>query len=359
MKIVSIVGARPQFIKASLLSAELRKRHKEVIVHTGQHFDRNMSDVFFSQLRIPSPKYNLGISSMPRKKMIASMVKKLVPVLAREKPALVIVFGDTNSTLAGAIAAKKLQIPIAHAEAGLRSYDMKMPEEKNRRATDKLSDILLCPTHQAMHNLGKEGIGKGGKQRAFLSGDLMIELLHKNIANAGRSSILARLELKPKGYILATIHRASNTDSKKNLTQILSAFADSPIPVVIPIHPRTFKAILKFGLNNYLEGKNIRIIRPLPYFDTLALQKNAFKVITDSGGIQKEAFELGVPCITIRMNTEWAETLAKGWNRLVPSRKAAILKAINASRPSGKKPRAYSSRKASIAMVRQIEEYFK
>jgi UDP-GlcNAc3NAcA epimerase len=324
MKIVSIVGARPQFIKCAPVSARLRKEHEEILVHTGQHYDPEMSDIFFEDLQIPQPDYHLDVGSGSHGKQTAAILEKTETVLIREMPDLVLVYGDTNSTLAGAIAAAKLHIPVAHVEAGLRSFDRTMPEEINRVVTDHVADLLLCPTQTAIDNLAHEGITRG----VHLVGDVMVDALKHNVIIAGKKShILHQLGLKKGTYFVATVHRPANTDDKKNLTAIIDAFRESGETIVFPVHPRTRKYLHEYGLWDSLPG-NILCVDPLGYIDMLLLMKHAKKILTDSGGIQKEAYVLGIPCITMRENTEWIETLTGGWNILVGADKHKILAAL-------------------------------
>jgi UDP-GlcNAc3NAcA epimerase len=326
MKIVSIVGARPQFIKCAPVSVLLRKEHEEILVHTGQHYDPEMSDIFFEDLRIPRPDYHLGVGSGSHGWQTAAILEKTEGVLVKEMPDVVIVYGDTNSTLAGAVAAAKLHIPVAHVEAGLRSFDRTMPEEINRVVTDHVSDLLLCPTQTAVDNLAKEGIIRG----VHLVGDVMVDALKFNADLAEKKSrIINQLGLKNGNYCVATVHRPGNTDDKKNLTGIIDAFRESGETVVFPLHPRTRKYLREYGLLDSLPG-NILCIDPVGYIDMLHLMKHAKKILTDSGGIQKEAYVMGIPCITLRENTEWIETLTGGWNVLVGADKQKILAAISA-----------------------------
>ena len=313
MKIVSIIGARPQFIKCAPLSRELRKEHQELIVHTGQHYDPEMSDIFFAELNIPHPDYNLGVGSGDHGKQTGEMMGKIENILINENPDLVIVFGDTNTTLAGALAAVKLHIPVAHVEAGLRSFDRSMPEEINRIVTDHLSDLLFCPTQTSVDNLAREGITKG----VHLVGDVMVDALkyNRNIAEE-KSGILKRLGLDDHNYLVLTIHRPSNTDSRQIMENIISAIDKSGRTTVFPVHPRTRKCLEEYGLWNTLP-LTIIVTQPLGYLDMIRLMSHAEKILTDSGGIQKEAYILGVPCITLRDTTEWVETLNDGWNVLV------------------------------------------
>lgn len=311
MKVTSIVGARPQFIKVKPVIDELKKKKiQHILVHTGQHYDYEMSKIFFNQLHIPKPKYNLGIGSYSQAQQTALMLTKIEKVLLRERPDLVIVYGDTNSTLAGALAAAKLNIRLAHVEAGLRSYNRSMPEEVNRVLTDHISDLLFCPTKTAVKNLKKEGISKG----VHLVGDVMHDVFIKSRPLLKKRKILLQYNLVFKEYLLLTIHRPQNTDNITNLKTILLALIASRKTVVFPVHPRTEKALKKI---EGLEFKNFLFLPPVSYLDMLVLEKEAKKIITDSGGIQKEAFWFGVPCITLRNETEWDETLSGGRNILL------------------------------------------
>jgi UDP-GlcNAc3NAcA epimerase len=326
MKILTVVGARPQFIKLAPLSKILRENGiNEIIVHTGQHYDENMNDLFFKELEIPEPDYNLGIGSGNHGEQTGRMLIEIEKVILKENPDLVIVYGDTNSTLAGALAASKLHIKLAHVEAGLRSFNKRMPEEINRVLTDHVSDILFCPTQTAVENLKNEGITNG----VYLVGDVMFDtLLHFSKISDMKSNVLERLNIKPKEYYLATIHRAENTDDHERLKNILTAFSKMDEMVIFPIHPRTRKMINYYGLDDLLENDNVKVIDPVGYLDMLKLEKNAKAILTDSGGVQKEAFWLKVPCITLRDETEWIETVNLGWNRLVGSDVEKILSAV-------------------------------
>jgi len=315
MKIISVVGARPQFIKLSSLSKELRKKHREIILHTGQHYDDELSRIFFSELSIPEPDYNLGIGSFEHGEQTGKMLKAIEEVLFFEKPDLVIVYGDTNSTLAGALSAAKHNIPVAHVEAGLRSFVKSMPEEINRVLTDHVSSLLFCPTPTSVKNLKREGITK----RVYLVGDVMYDSLKENLAVAEKKSkIMKKLNLQKKEFYLVTIHRAENTDIKKNLEKITQIVTHLDKRVVFPIHPRTRKRLSEFELLNRLLSKHdLVLIDPVSYLDMLVLEQNARYVLTDSGGVQKEAFFLRTPCLTLREETEWVETLRGGSNQLV------------------------------------------
>lgn len=324
MRIVSIVGARPQFIKCAPLSRLIRKKHEEILVHTGQHYDIGMSDVFFEELDIPKPDYNLGVGSDSHGAQTGKMLIEIEKILLRDKPDLVLVYGDTNSTLAGSLAASKLHIKTAHVEAGLRSFDREMPEEINRVITDNISDLLFCPTETAVLNLKKEGITTG----VYNVGDVMLDSLKYNIKIAEqKTTILEELNIDSKEYIVATVHRASNTDSFENLSSIMNAFCHADVPIVFAVHPRTEKYLKQYGLWDKLREK-VKLIPPLGYLEMLKLMAHAKKILTDSGGMQKEAYMLGVPCITMRENTEWVETIEDGGNVLVGADYEKIMDAI-------------------------------
>lgn len=309
--ILTIVGARPQFIKAARVShALIAKGLSEILVHTGQHFDVGMSAVFFEELGIPTPAYNLEVSSLSHGAMTGQMIEKLEEVMLTEKPDIVLVYGDTNSTMAGALAAAKLHIPIAHVEAGLRSFNRRMPEEINRVVTDHLSTLLFCPTKTAVVNLASEGITAG----VHAVGDVMYDATLAAVMRASCSGILQALSLTPKTYAVATIHRAENTDDPERFVRMLAWLeeAASSTPIVMPTHPRTRKLIASLGAS----PKGVRFIDPLGYIDMTRLVQEAAAVFTDSGGLQKEAYFHRVPCVTLRNETEWVETVRAGWNRL-------------------------------------------
>ncbi|WP_404941853.1 non-hydrolyzing UDP-N-acetylglucosamine 2-epimerase [Pseudomonas danubii] len=327
-KILTIVGARPQFIKAAAVSREILKhpgRLEEVMVHTGQHYDPNMSQVFFDELEIPAPKYNLEVSGGGHGAMTGRMLEGIEQILLDEKPDWVLIYGDTNSTLAGALAAAKLHIPVAHVEAGLRSFNMRMPEEVNRILADRVSTLLLCPTEVAVENLAKEGITHGVDN----VGDVMYDVaLYYRDRARNSSLILKTLNLPEKGFALATCHRAENTDSPERLNEILGALSSiaAQLPVVLPLHPRTRKLISDHKLEHLLQ--ELTIVEPLAFLDMVALEQAAKVILTDSGGVQKEAFFYQVPCITMRDETEWVETVALGWNHIVGASKTRILEAF-------------------------------
>ncbi len=326
-KIVTILGARPQFVKAAVLSRIIseKKEIEEVIIHTGQHFDNNMSEVFFTEMEIPKPKYNLNINGLGHGAMTGQMLEKIEEVLLKEKPLAVVIYGDTNSTIAGALAAKKLDIKVVHIEAGLRSFNMQMPEEINRILTDRISDLLLCPTSTAIKNLKKEGFDNLDNN-VVESGDIMkdaVAFYSKN--SAERSSIISDLDLQNNNFVLATIHRQENTDDLQKLRSIFEGLQiiNKEIPVVLPLHPRTRNILKK---NNLVY--NFIMIDPVGYFDMLELLKNCKMVVTDSGGLQKEAFFNKKHCIIAREETEWIELVENGFAKIVGSDQQKMIKAF-------------------------------
>ncbi|MDZ7265527.1 MAG: UDP-N-acetylglucosamine 2-epimerase (non-hydrolyzing) [candidate division KSB1 bacterium] len=349
MKIVSIVGARPQFIKAAPVSRALRKHHQELLLHTGQHYDDNMSKVFFDELGIPRPDINLGIGSDSHARQTAAIMIGVEQYLQQEQPDLVLVYGDTNSTLAGAIAASKLHIKIAHVEAGLRSFNRTMPEEINRIVADKVADLLFCPTATALKNLADEGIIND----VFNIGDVMYDaaLQFAPIAEQ-KSQVLDRLKIEPKNYVLLTLHRAENTDSVDNLKHIITAILQCNKRIVFPVHPRTIKFLKQYQLYQPLEqADHVLLTEPVSYVDMIVLEKNANKILTDSGGVQKEAYFYQVPCITLRNETEWVETVADGWNCLVGADVQKILTALESFSPNGQQQGHYGDGRASEKLL--------
>jgi UDP-N-acetylglucosamine 2-epimerase len=320
MKILTVVGARPQFIKAAAVSAPLRRLAHEVIVHTGQHYDHAMSDRFFEELDLPAPDLQLGVGSGPHGEQTGRMLAGIESAIVAERPDRVLVYGDTNSTLAGALAAAKLSVPIVHVEAGLRSFNRSMPEEINRVITDHVSALLCCPGEGAARNLAAEGITSG----VHITGDVMRDLLER-VRSSLDVRILTELGLTSGRYALLTLHRAHNTDDPGRLAGVLAALADAAEPVVFPLHPRTRQALVSLNLTS---GGSLRTIEPVGYRDMLTLQQHARIVLTDSGGVQKEAYWLGVPCVTLRAETEWTETVDAGWNRLAGGSAEAIRAAL-------------------------------
>jgi len=326
VKVVSVVGARPQFIKASSVNKALRESgHRDFIIHTGQHYDYEMSQVFFEELELPEPDINLEIGSGSHGRQTGEMLIQIENVLMAENPDCVLVYGDTNSTLAGALAAVKVHIPVAHVEAGLRSFNRKMPEEHNRVLTDHMSDLLFCPTETAVKHLESEGITQG----VHWVGDVMYDSILHGIKIAEKfSNIMDKLDIKPQCYVLATVHRAENTDDHERLMSIFEAFTQitqDELSVIIPLHPRTRQCLTnsKFKIQN----SKLRIIDPVPYLDMLLLEKNARVILTDSGGVQKEAYWFNVPCVTLRDETEWVELVEHGCNVVAGSDKKNICQA--------------------------------
>jgi UDP-GlcNAc3NAcA epimerase len=343
-RIVTVVGARPQFVKAAVVSRAFAEAGlDECLIHTGQHYDAAMSDIFFDELGIAPPAHNLGVGSGPHGKQTAAMLAGIESVLLERKPAMLVIYGDTNSTVAGALAAAKLHVPIAHIEAGLRSFLRAMPEEINRVVADHLSDWLFCPTDTAVENLRAEGIVDGmqrgpGTVRVLQVGDVMLDATRTFAPIAlAKSSVLADLGVRGKPYVLATVHRAENTDRPECLGEIIAGLEAlaARMPVILPLHPRTRGRLA----DNGLVPKRIRIIEPVGYLDMNALEAGAALIATDSGGVQKEAFFHGVPCVTLRDRTEWTELVTHGWNRLAdPAVPGEVLRtlaaAIEAPRPS-------------------------
>lgn len=362
MKIVTIVGARPQFIKASVVSAALRGKCGEILVHTGQHYDANMSDVFFQQLDLPAPAYHLNVGSGTHARQTGEILMRTEEVLLKEKPDKVMVYGDTNSTLAGALAASKLHIPVAHVEAGLRSHNRRMPEEQNRILTDHISTQLFCPTLTAVEQLAAEGI-RGG---VAMTGDVMLDTVTHYLKKArqmpGFQKIYTDNGVQPKAYYLATLHRAETTDGGEAVMhEIFSAFEALDCPVVFPVHPRTRPLAQQVIAGQAFH--NIRLIEPVGYFDMLLLTSGARGVLTDSGGLQKEAYFMETPCVTLRSETEWLETLEGGWNVLAAMDRDDILQKVRRPAPD---PAALARRPfgdgraaekiAGLLVSREIEE---
>ena len=350
MKIVTISGARPQFIKAATVSRFIRSGAgiNEILLHTGQHYDRNMSDIFFHELDIPEPAFNLGVGSGSHAYQTGEMMKGIEDILLKEKPAWTLIYGDTNSTLAGALASVKLHIPVAHIEAGLRSFNRIMPEEINRIVADRISDLLFAPTQTAINNLANEGLSG----ISVFSGDVMLDSVLYYKEKILREPHLYQTKNIPEKYLLATIHRAENTDNIENLKTIFLALSKTGLPVVLPIHPRT-KKIISDSLSI---ASNILLIEPVGYLEMLKLTMDSFKIVTDSGGLQKEAYFLDKQCITIRSETEWLETLHDGWNIVTGTDPEKILKAIDAPSPVSKHNDDFGNGSAAEIIVNKLLE---
>jgi UDP-GlcNAc3NAcA epimerase len=326
MKVLTVVGARPQFVKAALVSEALTMLGtiEEIVVHTGQHYDVRMSNVFFEQLGMAQPRHQLNVGSGSHGRQSGAMLAKLDDVLEIESPELVLVYGDTNSTLAGALSAAKMHIPVAHVEAGLRSFNRQMPEEINRIVADVVSTMLLCPTQTAVQQLCREGITQG----VHLVGDVMLDMLERALPVARSLNTLGRFRVQPREFYLATIHRAENTDDRHRLSALLETLDELDRPVLMPVHPRT-RAALHHADWTPRAGGNLRQIEPVGYLEMLALEDGARAVLTDSGGVQKEAFFLSRPCITLRGETEWTETLVHGWNQVTGASRDGIMAALD------------------------------
>lgn len=349
MKIVTIVGARPQFIKIAAVSRKLRRQHQEVLIHTGQHYDYEMSGAFFDGLDLPCPDFNLGVGSGSHAAQTGAMLKGIEEILLAEKPQYLLTYGDTNSTLAGALAASKLSIPTIHIEAGLRSYNRAMPEEINRVVADHLAALLLCPSDTAVQNLAKEGITRNVHQ----VGDVMLDAIHWAIERTdGRAiELFDCLGLRPAQYVLATLHRSENTDNRCQFRAILEAFNALDEPVVFPVHPRARKIIDEIG---FQPGPRLHLVDPLGYLEMVAMVASARLILTDSGGLQKEAYWLAKPCLTLRNETEWIETVQVGWNVLVGSDPKRILREVHSFVPPNARPPLYGDGKAADKCVELI-----
>jgi UDP-GlcNAc3NAcA epimerase len=351
MRCVSIVGARPQFIKAAVVSKALRQHHQEKIIHTGQHYDYSMSEQFFEELTLPTPDYHLHCGSASHGAQTGCMLERIEQVLLQEPCDWVIVYGDTNSTLAGALAAAKLHIPVAHVEAGLRSFNRAMPEEINRVVTDHLSTRLFCPTEVACHNLLQEGIVQGVEQVGDVMYDLLLQMLP--VLDERGGALLRHYELVPQSYVLVTVHRAANTDDANALRSIAEALNRLTLPVIFPLHPRTRERLKQYDI---VWQSHVRFIEPVGYLAMLALERYAYRILTDSGGVQKEAFFLQVPCITLREETEWPETLVDGWNTLVGTRWPDILSAVEQPQPCWTQGHPFGDGKAAQRIAHSLQD---
>ena len=347
IKIIIVAAARPNFMKVAPLLKEIKKHKKikPILVHTGQHYDYQMSGAFFKELNIPKPNYNLGVKAGLHGEQTGKTMIEFEKVCLKEKPDLVIVVGDVNATLACALVAAKLHVKVAHIEAGLRSRDMSMPEEINRILTDHISEYLFCPTETGVKNLKEEGIIKN----VYNVGDLMYDAFLQNIKIAKKKSkILRTLNLKPRDYSILTLHRAGNVDNQKKIKIIIDAIQKSEEKIIFPIHPRTEKQLKKLKIENC----KLKIVNPVGYLDMLYLEKNAKKILTDSGGVQKEAYWLKVPCITLRKETEWVETVKNGWNVLVGTNKEKIIRAVKNFNPKRKQQKHFGSGRSAKKIVK-------
>ena len=343
MRVVTIIGNRPQFVKAAAVSGPLRRECEELLIHTGQHHDDELSRVFFEELGIPAPDRQLGVAGGSGTSQTARMLAELEPLLEELRPDLALVYGDTNSTLAGALAAAQARVPVAHVEAGMRSFDRAMPEELNRVLTDHASDVLLCSTETAVANLAREGI----EREVHLVGDAMadVTLAFAPVAER-RSRALEEHGVEPGEYLLATAHRAGNVDTEERLGRLVEVLEALPLPTILPLHPRTRARLDAFGLMDRLAAApRVRLARPLGYLDFLTLLRHARAVVTDSGGVQKEAYLVGTPCVTLRDRTEWVETVDAGWNALVDLDAAAALKELGRPAPKDR-PELYGGGRA-------------
>ena len=355
MRIVTVIGNRPQFVKAAAVSRPLRERHEELLIHTGQHHDDELSRVFFEELGIPAPDRQLAIAGGSGTSQTARMLAALEPELETLAPDLVLVYGDTNSTLAGALAAAQRRVPVAHVEAGMRSFDRAMPEELNRVLTDHASDLLLCSTETAVENLEREAVAGA----VHLVGDAMadVTLAFAPVAEE-RSRALAEHGVTAEEFLLATAHRAGNVDDPEQLERLVAVLEAMPLPVVLPLHPRTRTRLEAFGLMERLAAApRVRLVPPLGYLDFLTLVRNARAVVTDSGGVQKEAYLLGTPCVTLRETTEWVETVESGWNVLVGLDVDAALAAVQSPSPARERPELYGGGRAGERICDVLDAY--
>jgi UDP-N-acetylglucosamine 2-epimerase (non-hydrolysing)/UDP-GlcNAc3NAcA epimerase len=356
LRIVTVIGNRPQFVKAAAVSRRVRERgHEEHIVHTGQHYDDELSRVFFDELEIPDPDRELGVGSASPATQTGRMLEALEPVLAELRPDVALVYGDTNSTLAGAVAAAQARVPVAHVEAGMRSFDRAMPEELNRVLTDHASELLLCSTETAVENLRREGVERG----VHLVGDVMADVALAMAPRAReRSGALAEHGVDPGAYLLVTAHRAGNVDDPARLAKLVEVLLALPSPAVLPLHPRTRARLEAAGEMERLGARDgLRLTAPLGYLDFLALAADARAIVTDSGGLQKEAYLLGVPCVTLRDRTEWVETVESGWNVLVDLDRDAVLAALGRPGPSRPREELYGGGHAGERICDVLDSY--
>jgi len=351
---MSVVGARPQFIKAAPLCRALRAQHEEVLVHSGQHYDHSMSEVFFQELGIPKPDYNLGVGSGRHGKQTGEMLGLLEGLIIEREPDAVLVYGDTNTTLAGGIAASKLGVPVAHVEAGLRSFNRSMPEEINRVLVDHLSGLLLCPSDVARANLAAEGITAGVR----VVGDVMLDAVRFFAERVDAEDVLSQFDVEPKAYYLATVHRAATSDDPVRLAAVVAAFSRLDKPVLWAVHPRTKRNLEKYGLMGSVEDhENIIAVEPVSYIEAIALTGSSSALLTDSGGMQKEAYFLGIPCVTLREETEWVETVDAGWNRLAGTDEDSVVEAVLDISTPESRPEVYGDGHAAEKCVEALQEW--
>jgi UDP-GlcNAc3NAcA epimerase len=357
VRVVTLVGNRPQFVKAAAVSAVLRERHEEVLVHSGQHYDRALSDVFFEELKLPAPDAELGVGSLPEGEQVARIMHALEPVVVASEPDVLLIYGDTNTTLAGALSSVRVRVPLAHVEAGMRSFDEAMPEERNRVIADHLSALCMCSTRAAAENLAKEEV----QGEVAIVGDVMADVSLQTLPIAReRSTALADLGVSAGDYLLATAHRPGNVDDAERLGRLVSIIEAVEGPVVFPVHPRTRGRLQRAGLLERLRTRSqLRLTEPLGYLDFMALLADARAVLTDSGGVQKEAYLARVPCITLRDRTEWTETVELGWNQLVDLDREAALQALGRLQGPAEHPDdLYGGGKAGAAVVAALEGWF-
>jgi len=355
MRVLTLVGNRPQFVKAAAVSHVLRERHEEVLVHSGQHYDDELSAVFFRELGVPAPDHELQVGSAPDGEQIGRIMHSLEPVATAAQADIALVYGDTNTTLAGALSCARMRLPLAHVESGMRSFDDTMPEERNRVLTDHLSDLRLCSTDVAVTNLEREGVTEGIE----LVGDVMadVALAMAPVARQ-RSEAVSRLGLQQGRYLLVTAHRAGNVDDPEALARLIGILLALPLPAVFPVHPRTRELLADAGVLGRLEQHDsLNLTQPLGYLDFLALLQESAAVVTDSGGVQKEAYLAGVPCVTLRDTTEWTETVELGWNRLVGLDVHQVLAALDGLHRPASRPALYGGGQAARRVVEALERW--
>lgn len=355
MRLVTIVGNRPQFVKAAAVSRRLRRRHDELLVHSGQHYDDELSAVFFRELDLPPPSRELGVGSGETADQISRIMHALEPVIVEARPTLGLVYGDTNTTLAGSLTAARLELPLAHVEAGMRSFDWTMPEERNRLLADHLAELRLCSTETAVANLVKERVEEGVR----LVGDVMADVTLAMLPRAeARSDAPERFGVKPGSYLLVTAHRAGNVDRDERLAQLVEILECLPLPAIFPVHPRTrLRLEAKGALDRLAAKEGLVFTPPLGYLDFLKLLRHAAAVLTDSGGVQKEAYLVEVPCLTLRESTEWVETVELGWNQLVGLDRGRVMKALQDLARPALHPELYGGGRAGQRVVEAIDEW--